>query len=209
MVIFTIGKQDGTVGWGSGFACFPNRRATLTCAHNFTGAVPETVIARHVSTDMRCAVPNVAFSKNLDCAIAILQRPLVAEPLPWAISLSEGEPIAIPEYVVGSSEDRFEVAWKGTLADTHLTGCATDIIIKSAIWIGSRDRARDVRLFEIPGIHPGLSGSPMINQEGALVGQVADSLDAPSSLTVNSHLLEELKADAESMYARARTKGYV
>ena len=209
MVIFTIGKADKTIGWGSGFACFPDRRAIFTCAHNFTGALPEYVIARHASSDVRCGVPNVVFSKDLDCAIAILERPLVAEPLQWADTLDEGDAIAIPDYVQGTPEDRFSVAWKGVLADIWLEGRSTNTITKSALWVGSPDRTRDTRVFDVPGIHPGLSGSPMINVAGAVVGQAVQTLDRVSFSTIESHLLEEMRADAAKMYSEAKAKGYV
>lgn len=211
MVIFTIGKHDGSVGWGSGFACFPNRKAIFTCAHNFAGALPHTVIARHASSDARYHVPFVVFSEDLDCAVAILDRPLTAEPLQWADSMQENQPIAIPDYVPGSSADRFEVAWHGQLADLCLMGHSTSTITKSAIWVGTSDRVRDTQLFQISMIHRGLSGSPMINQVGAVVGQVVDSLekDVTNPSTVNSHLLEELKTDTERIYAKAHTKKYL
>jgi hypothetical protein len=205
-VVFTIGKNDGTFGWGSGFACFPNTKVIFTCAHNFTNAIPRTVVARHASTDARFSVPNVVFSEHLDCALAILHEPLKARPLKWAKRVQNNQGVLIHDYVQGTRRNRASTAAEGTLTHDHLVGTSTEKIIKGAIWVGS-NRPRDVRVFAAQGIHAGLSGSSILNSSGAVVGQVADSLNLESS--VNSHLLQDLKAEASCLYEKVKRKGFI
>lgn len=207
LVIFTIGKHDMTFGWGSGFACFPNRKAIFTCAHNFTGAIPRTVEARHVSTDARFLVPHVVFSENLDCAIAVLHKPLAAKPLKWAQRLQVDQDVLIHDYVHGTSGNRASVAAEGTLTRDYLVGTATDQVTKGVIWIGDNE-PKDVRNFTVQGVHAGLSGSPILNNSGAIVGQVAGSLDLTQA-SVNSHLLHELREEARCLYKKTKEKGYI
>jgi DNA-binding transcriptional LysR family regulator len=209
MVIFNIVKLRGAkkeIGWGSGFSCFPDPRAILTCSHNFVDASPEFVIARHVSSEMRCAVPQVVFSRELDCAIAILDEPICGAPLSWSPVDSENLQVVVPDYVRGP--DRVMVALKKEpLGDGCLTGHRTNTVNKAVTWVGNGPR-KDTRTFHVPGAHPGLSGSPILSPYG-VVGQASDSLDPEAGLTLNSHLLLELRADAEKMYEEAKTLGYL
>jgi S1-C subfamily serine protease len=202
MVIFTAAHVNKKTSWSSGFACFPDQRVIITCSHNFIEAIPSSVVARQPTSDARCGVPRVIFSKKLDCALAILERPL-ATYVPWADSLQVQSDVVVPDYVTG--DDRFSTAWKGELSDRHLVGQVTSTILKSSVWVGGN--YTDTRQFSVSNIHPGLSGSPILDREGMIVGQVAESHNTEGFISTGSHLLEELRGEALGLYEKARVEG--